>query len=82
MATGHMLTNKGKLLLMQGLWDDGAAGVIKYGMVKVQGAAADTAVEVADLNTVTDLIVTAGCTECDFRGTFEVITTEFATPLP
>lgn len=66
MATGHMLTNKGKLLLMQGLWDDGAAGVIKYGMVKVQGAAADTAVEVADLNTVTDLIVTAGCTECDF----------------
>ncbi len=41
MATGHMLTNKGKLLLMQGLWDDGAAGVIKYGMVKVQGAAAD-----------------------------------------
>ena len=66
MATGHMLTNRGKLLLMQGIWDDAAASIIKMGLVKVQGAAADTAVEVADFNTVTDLVVTAGCTKCDF----------------
>lgn len=61
-----MLTNRGKLLLLQGAWDDDAATIIRVGLVKVQGAAADTAAEVADLNTVTDLIVTAGCTECDF----------------
>jgi hypothetical protein len=66
MATGHMLTNKGKWLLMQGAWDDDTSALIKVGLVKVQGAAADTAVEVADLNTVNDLIVTSGCTECDF----------------
>lgn len=66
MATGHMLTNRGKLLLLQGAWDDAAAGAIKMGLCKVQGAAADTAAEVADLNTVADLITTAGCTEADF----------------
>ena len=66
MATGHFLTNRGKLLLMQGIWDDAAASIIKMGLVKVQGAAADTAVEVADFNTVTDLVVTAGSTKCDF----------------
>lgn len=66
MATGHMLTNRGKLLLMQGIWDDAGASIIKMGLVKVQGAAADTAVEVADLNTVEDLVVTAGSTKCDF----------------
>lgn len=66
MATGHWATNRGKLLHGQGVWDDAAAGAIKMGLMKVQGAAADTAVEVADLNTVNDLIVTSGCTECDF----------------
>jgi hypothetical protein len=66
MATGHWMTNRGKLLIAQGAWDDDAAGAIKVGLCKVQGVAADTAVEVADLNTVNDLIVTAGCTECDF----------------
>lgn len=66
MATGHFLANKGKFLLMQGAWDDDAGTIIRMGLMKVQGTAADTAVEVADLNTVTDLITTAGCTECDF----------------
>lgn len=66
MATGHMATNRGKLLLAQGQWDDAGSTAIKVGACKVQGAAADTAAEVADLNTVNDLIVTAGCTECDF----------------
>lgn len=66
MATGHMLTNRGRLLLMQGLWDDGTASIIKMGLVKVQGAAADTQLEVSDLNTVNDLVVTTGSTKCDF----------------
>lgn len=66
MATGHMLTNRGRLLLVQGTWDDSAGTAIGIGLLKVQGAAADTQVEVDDLNTVNDLIVTAGCTECDF----------------
>lgn len=61
-----MLTNRGKLLLLQGAWDDDAATIIRCALLKVQGAAADTAVEVADLNTMNDLIVTSGCTECDF----------------
>jgi len=66
MATGHMLTNRGKLLLLQGAWDDNAATLIRVGLCKVQGATADTVVEVADLNTVNDLLVTTGSTECDF----------------
>lgn len=66
MATGHFLTNRGKLLLMQGAWDDDASTVIRVGLCKVQGTAADTAAEVADLNTVNDLLVTAASTECDF----------------
>lgn len=66
MATGNMFTNRGKLLVAQGAWDDNASTTIRVGLMKVQGAAADTAVEVADLNTVQDLLVTSGCTECDF----------------
>lgn len=66
MATGHWISNRGKLLLVQGAWDDDAATIIRVGLVKVQPAAADTQAEVADLNTVNDLIVTSGATECDF----------------
>lgn len=66
MATGNMLTNRGKLLLLQGAWDDAAGTAIKMGLVKVQPTAADTQAEVDDLNTVNDLLVTAGATECDF----------------
>lgn len=66
MATGHWLTTRGKLKLMQGDWDDMAAGIVKVGLMKVQGTAADTVAEVENMVTVTDLIVTAGCTECDF----------------
>ena len=58
MATGHWLTNRGKLDLLA---NKGSA--FKIGLMTVQGVAADTQIEVADLNTVTDLIVTAGCTE-------------------
>lgn len=66
MATGHMLTNRGRLLHGQGVWDDVAATIIRMGLVKVQPAAADTQAEVDDLNTVAELLVTAGATECDF----------------
>lgn len=65
MATGHWLTNRGKLLLLQGAWDDDGATVIRVGLCKVQAAAHDTAIEVADLNTVADLVA-GGSTECDF----------------
>jgi hypothetical protein len=66
MATGHWFTVKGALLVAQGQWDDAGAAAIKCGLVKVQPAAADTAAEVGDMNTVTDLLVTAGATECAF----------------
>jgi hypothetical protein len=66
MATGHMLTNRGRLLLVQGAWDDVAATIIRVGLVKVQPAAADTQAEIDDMNTVAELITTAGATECDF----------------
>lgn len=69
MATGHMMTNRGKLLLLQGAWDDDAATLIRVGLiVGTQPTAADTAAEVADLNTVNDLLVTAGATECTAGG--------------
>ena len=63
MATGHMMTNRGKLLIAQGAWDDVGSTLIRCGLVKVQGATADTIAEVADLNTVNDLLVTTGSTE-------------------
>jgi len=61
MAAFHYLTNRGKLLLMQGQWDDAGASAIKAGLC--QGATVptgiDTAAEVADLNTVTELLAIA-----------------------
>lgn len=61
----HFLTNRGKLLLVQGKWDSAGATAIKIGLL--QGAAVpasiDTAGEIADLNTVTDLLGSAGVAE-------------------
>ena len=55
----HWLTNKGKLLLLQGHWDDAGATVIRLGLLA--GASIptgiDTEAEVQDLNTVDDLLV-------------------------
>jgi hypothetical protein len=58
-----MMTNKGKLLLAQNvrLWK-------ALLIVGTQPVAADTVAEVADLNTVNDLLVTAGATECSVGG--------------
>lgn len=64
MATGHWLTNRGKLSIVQGQWDDAGASAIKWLMVKSQTASVDTEAEVQDLNTVADLLATE--TECDF----------------
>lgn len=64
MATGHWFTNKGKLVIIQGQWDDAGASAIKLGACKVQAAAEDTSAEVADLNNVGELVDSS--TECDF----------------
>lgn len=64
MATGHWLTNRGKKNLLLGRGSGFKIGLL----VGTQPAAADTQVEVADLNTVNDLLVTAGATECSAGG--------------
>lgn len=69
MAAGqHLLTNKGKLRLMQGKWDDTGGTAIGVGCLV--GASLDTdidtAAEIADLNTVADLLAVA--TECTAAG--------------
>lgn len=61
----HWLSNKGKLLLMQGLWDDAGASAVKLGWVV--GASiptgADTEAEIQDVNTVTEFLALTGVTE-------------------
>ena len=63
MATGHWLTNRGKNNLLLGRGTS-----LKVALLIVQPAALDTQAEVADMNTVTDVIVTAGATECSVGG--------------
>jgi hypothetical protein len=54
---------------MQGQWDDAGASAIKIGLLKTAiGTGADTAAEVADLNTVTDLLAATGVVEAAFAG--------------
>ena len=61
----HWLTNRGKLLLMQGAWDDAGATAIKIGLL--EGAAIPTAIdteaEIQDLNTVAELLALTGVDE-------------------
>lgn len=65
----HWITNKGKMLLLQGQWDDAGAAAIKIGLLKTTiGTGADTAAEVADLNTVADLLAATGVVEAAFAG--------------
>lgn len=65
----HFLSNRGKLLLMQGHWDDAGATVIRMGLLKTTiGTGADTAAEVADFNTVADLLAATGVVEAAFAG--------------
>lgn len=64
MATGHWLTNRGKTNLLLGRGSTFKVGLL----VGTQPAAADTQIEVADLDTVNALLVTAGATECSVGG--------------
>jgi hypothetical protein len=61
----HWLTNKGKQLLMSGLWDDAGASAIKLGWIV--GASiptgADTEAEIQDVDTVTAFLALTGVTE-------------------
>jgi len=67
MATGHWLTNKGKKYLIDGGWTDAAGTDIQVGLVQTnQPATVDTQAEVADLDFVSSLLVTAGATEATF----------------
>lgn len=61
----HFLTDRGKLLLIQGQWDDAAAGALKVGLLQgaAMPAAVDTANEVAVVNTMTELLALSGVTE-------------------
>jgi hypothetical protein len=61
----HFLTNRAKLLLLQGQWDDAGATAIKIGLINGSAvpAAIDTEAEVQDLNTVSELLALTGVDE-------------------
>ncbi|MGH9252391.1 MAG: hypothetical protein ACRD0W_23160 [Acidimicrobiales bacterium] len=61
----HWLTNRGKLLLMQGLWDDAGATAVDIGLLVGAStpAAIDTEAEIQDLNTVAELLALTGVDE-------------------
>jgi hypothetical protein len=67
------LTNRGKLLLMQGDWDDAAAGDYSLGLLVAASpgtvpATIDTQAEINPLNFVSDLTALAGVTEASWGG--------------
>lgn len=68
----HWLTNRGKLLLAQGAWDDGAAGLFKVRLLSngtgVVPIAMDTEAEIQDLATVSALLGLSGVTEVAVAG--------------
>lgn len=61
----HWLTNRGKLLLLQGAWDDDTSGAIKVGLLA--GASVptsiDTEAEVQDIATLSALLALSGVAE-------------------
>lgn len=61
----HWLTNRGKLLLIQGLWDDAGGTAVKLGLLEGASipAAIDTEAEIQDLNTVGELLALTGVDE-------------------
>jgi hypothetical protein len=61
----HYLTNRGKLILLQGGWDDAAATAIKLGLLNGSAvpAAIDTEAEIQALNTVAELLALTGVDE-------------------
>ena len=63
----HWFTNRGKLLIVQGQWDDAAATIIRVGLLVNTSAAVpaaiDTEAEIQDLNTVGELLALTGVDE-------------------
>ncbi len=61
----HWLTNRGKLLLLQGQWDDAGATAVDIGLLVGAAipAAIDTEAEIQDLNTVGELLALTGVDE-------------------
>lgn len=61
----HYLTNRAKLILMQGGWDDAGATVFKLGLLAGSAvpAAIDTEAEIQDLDTVDALLALTGVDE-------------------
>jgi len=61
----NWLTNRGKLLLMQGHWDDAGATVIRLGLLSGASipVAIDTEAEIQDLDTVDSLLILTGVDE-------------------
>lgn len=61
----HWLSNRGKLLLLQGHWDDAGATLIRIGLLAGAAvpAAIDTEAEIQDLNTVAELLALTGVDE-------------------
>lgn len=70
MASVNWLTNKGKLKLIQGDWDDVGATLIRLGLINgtTRPTGIDTAIEVADINFVTDFLAATGVAELTVSG--------------
>jgi len=61
----HWLTNRGKLLLLQGAWDDAGATALRMGLLSGASipAAIDTEAEVQDVATVSAFLALTGVDE-------------------
>jgi len=66
----HFIANRGKLILLQGGWDDAGATAIKLGLLvgAAVPAAIDTEAEIQDNNTVGELLALTGVDEPTFGG--------------
>jgi len=61
----HWLSNRGKLLLIQGHWDDAGASVVTLGLLSGAStpAAIDTEAEIQDLDTISAFLALTGVDE-------------------
>lgn len=65
----HWLTNRGKLRLLQGKWDDTGGVTIKTGLLNFSSTpAALTQAAIADVNFIADLVALSGVTEMTASG--------------
>ena len=64
----HYLTNRGKLLVAQGAWDDDTSALIRLGLCSAASTptTVDTQAEVDDLNFVADLLALGSVVEASF----------------